>query len=86
MDMAQSVIERVVVAVAAKLLPGSFKGKLDLTLPSGRLVTLGGTIPGEIADLKLRNFKVLWASLRRQEASKNVLIKRNCLSEFSTAS
>ena len=67
MDMAQSVIERVVVAVAAKLLPGSFKGKLDLTLPSGRLVTLGGTIPGEIADLKLRNFKVLWASLRRAQ-------------------
>jgi cyclopropane-fatty-acyl-phospholipid synthase len=66
-DMAQPFIERMVLAAAEKLLPKSFKGKLDLTLPSGRLVTLGGTVPGEAADLKLYNFKVLWAGLRRAQ-------------------
>ncbi len=65
--MAQSVFERLVVAAAKRLLPESFKGQLDLTLPSGRLVTLGGTIPGETADLKIRNFKVLWAGFRRAQ-------------------
>ncbi|MDE2383124.1 MAG: class I SAM-dependent methyltransferase [Alphaproteobacteria bacterium] len=56
-----------VVAAAERLLPKSFKGRLDLTLPSGRKVTLGGTEPGEQADLTLHNFKVLWASLRRAQ-------------------
>ena len=61
------VIERVVGAVAARLLPKSFKGRLDLTLPSGRVVTLGGALPGEHADLTLCNFKVLWAGFRRAQ-------------------
>ena len=65
--MSQSVMESMVVAIAGKLLPTSFKGRLDLTLPSGKVLTLGGVAPGEVADLTLRNFKVLWAGLRRAQ-------------------
>ena len=65
--MRVGVIERVLAAVAARYLPESFKGKLDVTLPSGRVVTLGGALPGETADLKLCNFKVLWAGFRRAQ-------------------
>ena len=52
-------------AMATRLLPHKFKGRLDVSLPSGRMVTLGGTEPGERADLTLRNFKILWAGFRR---------------------
>jgi cyclopropane-fatty-acyl-phospholipid synthase len=65
--MRVSVLERIVVKAAAALLPTSFKGKLDLTLPSGRLITLGGATPGESADLTLKNFKVIWAGIRRAQ-------------------
>ena len=65
--MGVDTIERAVTALAARMLPQKFKGKLDVTLPSGRLFTLGGTEPGEQADLTLRNFKVLWAGFRRAQ-------------------
>ena len=55
------------VAVAARLLPQSFRGRLDVTLPSGKVLTLGGDEPGARADLTLRNFKVLWAGFRRAQ-------------------
>lgn len=67
MNMGVGVIERAVAAVAARMLPKTFRGRLDLTLPSGRVVTLGGAMPGEQADLTLRNFKVLWAGFRRAQ-------------------
>ncbi len=65
--MRQTLIEQLVVRVAAKLMPKTFKGRLDLTLPSGQILTLGGSEPGEHADLTLRNFSVLWAGLRRAQ-------------------
>ena len=48
-------------------MPKAFKGRLDLTLPSGTVLTLGGTEPGEQAELTLYNFKVLWAGMRRAQ-------------------
>ena len=60
-------IERAVMAMATRVLPHKFRGRLDVTLPSGRMVTLGGTEPGERADLTLRNFKILWAGFRRAQ-------------------
>ena len=48
-------------------MPKAFKGRLDLTLPSGTVLTLGGTEPGEQAELTLHNFKVLWAGMRRAQ-------------------
>ena len=65
--MAQTAVERLLVAAGRKLLPQSFKGRLDLTLPSGNVVILGGAEPGERADLKIRNFKVLWSAFRRAQ-------------------
>ena len=65
--MRPSLIEKAVVSVAERLMPKAFKGKLDLTLPSGRTLTIGGQEPGEQADLTLRNFSVLWAGFRRAQ-------------------
>lgn len=65
--MRASIIEKLIVSLAKPMLPKAFKGRIDLTLPSGRVLTLGGTQPGETADLTLRNFRVLWASLRRAQ-------------------
>ncbi|MBG1233567.1 SAM-dependent methyltransferase [Aestuariivirga litoralis] len=65
--MRQTLVEKAIVSVAARLLPKGFKGSLDVTLPSGRVFTLGGVEPGEKADLTLRNFKVIWASVRRAQ-------------------
>jgi cyclopropane-fatty-acyl-phospholipid synthase len=61
------VLERIIVKAAGSILPTNFKGKLDVTLPSGRLITLGGVTPGENADLTLKNFKVIWAGIRRAQ-------------------
>ena len=65
--MRPSLIERIVVSVGQKLMPATFKGKLDLTLPSGRIFSIGGQEPGEQADLTIRNFSVLWAGFRRAQ-------------------
>jgi cyclopropane-fatty-acyl-phospholipid synthase len=65
--MHQTMIERLVISVARRLMPKAFKGRLDLTLPSGTVLTLGGTEPGEQAELTLYNFKVLWAGMRRAQ-------------------
>ena len=65
--MRPSIIEQLVVSVAKRLIPKAIKGQLDLTLPSGRVFTLGGNVAGEQADLTIRNFKVLWTSLRRAQ-------------------
>lgn len=65
--MRQSLVENLIVSIAGRLMPKSFKGRLDVTLPSGQVLTLGGTDPGETADLRLHNFKIVWASLRRAQ-------------------
>jgi cyclopropane-fatty-acyl-phospholipid synthase len=65
--MRESVLEKLIVRTAAKLLPKSYKGSLALTLPSGKTITLGGDTPGEKADLTLKNFSVIWASIRRAQ-------------------
>ena len=63
--MREGLIGQIIVSVAKRLLPRDFKGSLELTLPSGQVVMLGGQNAGEKADLKLRNFSVVWASVRR---------------------
>lgn len=60
-------MERLIISAAKRLLPSSFKGSLELTLPSGQVIMLGGDLPGERADLKLRNFSVVWAGIRRAQ-------------------
>jgi cyclopropane-fatty-acyl-phospholipid synthase len=65
--MNEGILGRLIVATAKRLLPAEFRGSLELTLPSGQMVVLGGQNPGERADLTLRNFSVIWASIRRAQ-------------------
>ena len=65
--MREGLLGRMIIGVAKRLLPSDFKGSLELTLPSGQVIILGGQNPGEKADLKLRNFKVVWAGIRRAQ-------------------
>jgi cyclopropane-fatty-acyl-phospholipid synthase len=65
--MENGILGRLIVVVAKGLLPKSFKGSLELTLPSGQIVVIGGQNPGEKADLKLNNFRVVWAGMRRAQ-------------------
>ena len=63
----ESVLGNLIVRIGEHLIPASLKGSLQLTLPSGKQVLIG--IPGEgfAAELTLRNFKVIWASVRRAQ-------------------
>lgn len=63
--MTEGPIGNLIIAVARRLLPKTYKGSLELTLPSGRTVLLGRKGEGIDADLSFRNFKVVWAAMRR---------------------
>ena len=65
--MSDGILGKLIVAAAKRLLPSEFKGSLELTLPSGQMIVIGGQNPGEKADLKLKNFKVVWAGMRRAQ-------------------
>ena len=65
--MNDGILGRLIVAAAKRLLPKEFKGSLELTLPSGQMIILGGQNSGEKADLRLRNFSVVWAGIRRAQ-------------------
>jgi cyclopropane-fatty-acyl-phospholipid synthase len=63
--MSEGLLGSIIVYVGKKLLPADFKGSLELTLPSGQTALLGQKGTGFDADLTLRNFKVIWAGIRR---------------------
>jgi cyclopropane-fatty-acyl-phospholipid synthase len=63
--MSEGVIGSLILAVGRKVLPQQLKGSLSLTLPSGRTVVLGNPGTGFDADLTLKNFSVVWASVKR---------------------
>ncbi len=63
----ESIFGTLIVAAGKRLLPKTLAGSLELTLPSGRRVLLGSPAAGHAADLKLKNFKVIWASMRRAQ-------------------
>jgi cyclopropane-fatty-acyl-phospholipid synthase len=65
--MRDGILGKLIIAAAKRLLPSEFKGSLELTLPSGKIILIGGQNPGEKADLKLKNFKVVWAGMRRAQ-------------------
>jgi cyclopropane-fatty-acyl-phospholipid synthase len=66
-NMSEGVLGQLIIAAAKRLLPNDFKGSLELTLPSGQMVLLGGQNPGEKADLTLKNFSVIWAAIWRAQ-------------------
>ncbi len=63
--MSEGLLGNIIVQVGKRLLPANFKGSLELTLPSGQTALLGQKGTGFDADLTLRNFKVIWAGVRR---------------------
>jgi cyclopropane-fatty-acyl-phospholipid synthase len=63
--MSESVLNNFVVKVGRRFFPEDLVGSLALTLPSGKVVTLGTSGSGAAADLKLKNYSVIWASVRR---------------------
>jgi cyclopropane-fatty-acyl-phospholipid synthase len=63
----ESVFGNMVVAFGRRLMPKQVTGSLTITLPSGRKVTVGEPGTGVDADLALRNYKVIWASIRRAQ-------------------
>ena len=65
--MSDGILGKLIISAAKRLLPQDFKGSLELTLPSGQMIMVGGQNPGEKADLKLKNFKVVWAGMRRAQ-------------------
>jgi cyclopropane-fatty-acyl-phospholipid synthase len=65
--MSEGLVGNLILAVAKRLLPKDIIGSLNVMLPSGRIVTLGTPGSGIDADLKLKNFSVIWASIRRAQ-------------------
>src|SRR5215204_4180694 len=63
----EGILGNLIVQIGKRLLPKSLRGSLALTLPSGNQVVLGTPGEGFAADLTLRNFKVIWASVRRAQ-------------------
>jgi cyclopropane-fatty-acyl-phospholipid synthase len=63
--MSEGLIGNMIVGAARRLLPKSVKGSLTITLPSGRTEIIGTPGTGFDADLTFKNFKVIWASVRR---------------------
>ncbi len=59
------VIGSLVLAFGKRLMPKDLKGSLTLTLPSGRVIVIGTKGEEFSADLTLRNYKAIWASVRR---------------------
>jgi cyclopropane-fatty-acyl-phospholipid synthase len=58
-------IGNLILSFGRRLIPKHLKGSLTLSLPSGRIVIIGRKEGGFDADLTLRNYKVIWASMRR---------------------
>lgn len=63
--MSEGMLGNLVVKLGRRLVPDTLKGSLALTLPSGRTVQLGEKGTGFDADLTLRNFRVVAASICR---------------------
>ncbi len=63
--MVMGVLNNIAFALGRRLLPKDVKGSLALTLPSGQTIMLGRPGTGFDADLKLHNYKVVWASVKR---------------------
>jgi cyclopropane-fatty-acyl-phospholipid synthase len=63
--MIEGVVNGLIDKVGGRLLPADVKGSLEITLPSGKVMLLGKRGTGFDADLQLRNYKIIWASVRR---------------------
>jgi cyclopropane-fatty-acyl-phospholipid synthase len=58
-------VAHIIHAIGGKLLPTELQGGLTLTLPSGDQHRVGFDRPGIQCDLHLRNYRPVWAAIRR---------------------
>ncbi len=58
-------LARLIVAAGQKLVPRRVQGHLILTLPSGRQFELGRMSSGPSAEIHLKSWQPVWASVRR---------------------
>lgn len=63
----EGLVGSMIVAFGRRLMPRDVTGSLTLTLPSGQQVVIGEPGSGTDAELTLRNYKVIWASIRRAQ-------------------
>lgn len=61
----ESLIGQVIAAAGRRLMPRDLAGGLTLTLPSGRQHRIGFEKPGIHCDLTLRNYRPVFAAMRR---------------------
>jgi cyclopropane-fatty-acyl-phospholipid synthase len=64
-NMVEGVLNSIAFGLGRRLLPKDVKGSLELTLPSGKIILLGKHGTGFDARLTLKNYKVVWASVKR---------------------
>lgn len=56
---------QIIAAAGRRMMPRDLAGGITLTLPSGRKHRIGYTRPGATCDLQLRNYRPVWAAMRR---------------------
>jgi len=58
-------LDQIIAAAGRRLMPRDLSGGITLTLPSGRQHRVGYERPGILCDLQLRNYRPVWAAMRR---------------------
>ncbi len=61
----EGALGRIIASIGARLLPENLAGGITLTLPSGATHRIGFTRAGVAADLQLKNWRPIWAAVRR---------------------
>ncbi len=56
---------QIIAAAGRRMMPRDLAGGITLTLPSGRKHRIGYARPGATCDLQLRNYRPVWAAMRR---------------------
>ena len=64
-DLPQSAVQRLLSALGRRMLPSDIKGQLDVTLPTGRVLRIGGQVAGPVASLRLNAWRVLASAAAR---------------------
>ena len=60
-----SPLDRLILAIGTRMMPRHLRGRLRLTLPSGRVVEVGNGQSGVSAEIHLKSYRPVWASMRR---------------------
>ncbi len=58
-------VDRLILAIARRAIGDGFAGHLILVLPSGRAIKLGRALQEPAAEIHLRSYQAVWASIRR---------------------